>query len=106
MRIAAGLVTKNTSGFDAQCTVMLSVLHTCRNCLLCRWLAAGVAEDYCVMFTVGDALELDYTVHLIREATRAVEPRRAAEIEVELVLEGVRVVTDWRAVCEQAPADQ
>ena len=56
---------------------------------------AGLATDYCVKFTVLDALQLGFTVFVIREACRGVnlDPHDSKNAFAEMERAGARVVS-------------
>lgn len=52
----------------------------------------GVATEYCVKFTVLDALKLGYTVYLLQDLVRAVDPAKSEDIFSELKLSGTHLI--------------
>ncbi|WP_313016834.1 isochorismatase family protein, partial [Atlantibacter hermannii] len=59
----------------------------------------GLATDYCVKFTVLDALSLGYTVNVITDGCRGVNlnPQDSAQAFMEMAAEGATLFTldDW-----------
>lgn len=58
----------------------------------------GLASDYCVKFTVLDALDLGYTVSVITDGCRGVNIQRdSAEAFMEMAAAGATLYTldDW-----------
>lgn len=60
----------------------------------------GLATDYCVKFTVLDALKLGYTVNVITDGCRGVnlQPQDSAQAFMDMAAEGATLYTldDWR----------
>lgn len=59
----------------------------------------GLATDYCVRFTVLDALELGYGVRVIKEGVRAVnvKPTDGDEALAQMAAKGAKVVSEAEA---------
>ena len=59
----------------------------------------GLATDYCVKFTVLDALQLGYTVNVITDGCRGVniQPHDSAQAFMDMAAEGATLYTlaDW-----------
>lgn len=59
----------------------------------------GTATDYCVKFTVLDALQLGYTVNVITDGCRGVniQPQDSAQAFMDMAAEGATLYTlaDW-----------
>lgn len=59
----------------------------------------GLATDYCVKFTVLDALELGYTVNVITDGCRGVniQPQDSTQAFMEMAAAGATLYTlaDW-----------
>jgi nicotinamidase/pyrazinamidase len=59
----------------------------------------GLATDYCVKFTVLDALELGYTVNVIIDGCRGVniQPQDSTQAFMEMAAAGATLYTlaDW-----------
>ncbi|MDR9963483.1 bifunctional nicotinamidase/pyrazinamidase [Enterobacter cloacae subsp. cloacae] len=59
----------------------------------------GLATDYCVKFTVLDALQLGYTVSVITDGCRGVniQPQDSAQAFMDMAAEGATLYTlaDW-----------
>ena len=53
----------------------------------------GLAGDYCVKFTALDAAKAGFTVFLIEDAQRCVDPSTWGDVKSEFTKEGVKVVT-------------
>ncbi len=60
----------------------------------------GLATDYCVKFTVLDALALGYTVNVIIDGCRGVnlQPQDSSQAFMEMAAAGATLYTldDWR----------
>ncbi len=53
----------------------------------------GLATDYCVRWTVEDALRLGFTTWIVQDGCRAVDPSKQQEVLESLQRQGARLVT-------------
>ncbi len=53
----------------------------------------GLATDYCVRWSVQDALELGFRTWVITDGVRAVEPQKAPEVLQQLRQRGAQLIT-------------
>lgn len=58
-----------------------------------RLLIGGLATDYCVLHTVRDARAKGYSVLLLEDAVRGIDPVRSAEARTEMIRLGAIPVT-------------
>lgn len=54
---------------------------------------AGLAADYCVYYSIKDAVKLGFSCVLIEDATRAIDNRQFENIKKELQEHGVKILT-------------
>lgn len=57
-----------------------------------RLTVAGLAQDVCVQATVADALKEGFTVDLVKDGTRAVQPDHSDQVFAELEHKGANLV--------------
>lgn len=62
----------------------------------------GLATDYCVRWTVEDALRLGFQVTVIRDGCRAVNPQEHEPVLQQLQQQGARLVTSDQLLQEPA----
>ena len=53
----------------------------------------GLATDYCIMFTVLDALDLGYAVTVVADAVRGIDPAASAKAVADMQAAGAVFVT-------------
>lgn len=53
---------------------------------------AGLASDYCVYFTIQDALKHGYTCFFLEDASRAIDIQRFEELKQKLIAQGVKII--------------
>jgi len=60
-----------------------------------RLFVGGLATDYCVLNTIKDALDLNYTIFLLKDAVRAVNvhPEDGKSAEEEMIRRGTRPIS-------------
>lgn len=53
----------------------------------------GLAADFCVAYSLKDALAEDFNCYLIEDATRAIDSDNFLEIKKELIAKGVKIIS-------------
>ncbi len=61
-----------------------------------RVFAGGLAADFCVGFTVKDALELGFETFLIEDATRPIDPEGWQKMKTEITRMGGEIINSSR----------
>lgn len=71
-------------------------------CLVCvrSVFIVGLARDYCVRWTLEDAMDLGIPVYLVNDLTRSVVPANDSRVEFDLKKRGVKFVTSGDLVFE------
>jgi len=67
-----------------------------------RLYVLGLATDYCVRWTVEDALRLGFQVTVVRDGCRAVNPQEHEPVLQQLRQQGARLVTSDQLLQEPA----
>ena len=53
---------------------------------------AGLAADYCVYFSIKDALQENFKTYLIEDATRAISPDGFAKAKADIISKGAKII--------------
>ena len=93
------LVDSYSAFFDNGCRQATALNAWLLEHRIAELIIMGLASDYCVKFTVLDALDLGYTVSVITDGCRGVniQPQDSAEAFMEMAAAGATLYTldDW-----------
>lgn len=65
----------------------------------------GIATDYCVYYSVLDALELGYEVFVVEDGTRGIAPETIAAALVDMEEKGAKIITVADVLAMECPAE-
>ena len=65
----------------------------------------GIATDYCVYYSVLDALELGYDVKVIEDATRGIAPETVEAALQDMEAKGAEIVTNAEVMAMECPVE-